>query len=81
MVIEPFAGDDLTENLTPVGAAYYGFSTLLCTPSSLSQDMGTALGAQAGEARLRAIVTAGGFTTLRRVAETPFNIVLEARAA
>jgi SAM-dependent methyltransferase len=78
MVIEPFAGDDLTENLTPVGAAYYGFSTLLCTPSSLSQQVGTALGAQAGEARLREIVTAGGFSTLRRVAETAFNIVLEA---
>ena len=66
-------------NLNPVGAAYYGFSTLLCTPSSLSQDVGTALGAQAGEARLRDIVTSSGFTTLRRVAETPFNIVLEAK--
>jgi hypothetical protein len=75
-----FAGDDITGNLNPVGAAYYGFSTLLCTPSSLSQDIGTALGAQAGEARLREIVTSAGFATLRRVAETPFNIVLEARA-
>jgi SAM-dependent methyltransferase len=80
MIIEPFAGDDLADNLTPVGAAYYGFSTLLCTPSSLSQDVGAALGAQAGEARLRQIVTAAGFATLRRVAETPFNIVLEAKA-
>jgi SAM-dependent methyltransferase len=80
MLIEPFAGDDLAENLTPVGAAYYGFSTLLCTPSALSQDVGAALGAQAGEARLREIVTGAGFTTLRRVAETPFNIVLEAKA-
>ena len=53
MLIEPFANDDLADNLNPVGAAYYGFSTLLCTPSSLSQDVGTALGAQAGEARLR----------------------------
>jgi hypothetical protein len=79
MLIEPFANDDLSDNLNPVGAAYYGFSTLLCTPSSLSQEVGTALGAQAGEARL--IVTGGGFTTLRRVAETPFNIVLEARAS
>ena len=79
MLIEPFAGDDLADNLTPVGAAYYGFSTLLCTPSSLSQDVGAALGAQAGEARLREIVTGAGFATLRRVAETPFNIVLEAR--
>jgi SAM-dependent methyltransferase len=80
MLIEPFANDDLEGNLNPVGAAYYGFSTLLCTPSSLSQDVGTALGAQAGEARLRQIVTGSGFTTLRRVAETPFNIVLEAKA-
>ena len=79
MIIEPFAADDLAGNLTPVGAAYYGFSTLLCTPSSLSQDVGAALGAQAGEARLREIVTGAGFGTLRRVAETPFNIVLEAR--
>ena len=80
MLIEPFANDDLTDNLNPVGAAYYGFSTLLCTPSSLSQDVGTALGAQAGEARLRQVVISAGFTTLRRVAETPFNIVLEAKA-
>jgi 2-polyprenyl-3-methyl-5-hydroxy-6-metoxy-1,4-benzoquinol methylase len=80
MLIEPYATDDLAGNLTPVGAAYYGFSTLLCTPSSLSQDVGTALGAQAGEARLRTVVTDAGFTSLRRVAETPFNIVLQARA-
>jgi SAM-dependent methyltransferase len=80
MLIEPFAADDITGNLNPVGAAYYAFSTLLCTPSSLSQEAGTALGAQAGEARLREIVTSAGFATLRRVAETPFNIVLEARA-
>jgi SAM-dependent methyltransferase len=80
MLIEPFANDDLEGNLNPVGAAYYGFSTLLCTPSSLSQEVGTALGAQAGEARLRDVVTGAGFATLRRVAETPFNIVLEAKA-
>jgi SAM-dependent methyltransferase len=80
MLIEPFAQDDLTGNLTPVGAAYYGFSTLLCTPSSLSQDVGAALGAQAGEARLRDTVISAGFKILRRVAETPFNIVLEATA-
>src|SRR5437764_1405890 len=79
MLIEPFANDDLADNLNPVGAAYYGFSTLLCTPSSLSQDVGAALGAQAGEARLRKVVTSAGFGTLRRVAETPFNIVLEAK--
>ncbi len=80
LIIEPFAHDDLADNLNPVGAAYYGFSTLLCTPSSLSQEVGTALGAQAGEARLREIVTGAGFKTLTRVAETPFNIVLEAKA-
>jgi SAM-dependent methyltransferase len=80
MLIEPFAADELSGNLNPVGAAYFGFSTLLCTPSSLSQDVGAALGAQAGEARLRQLVMDAGFTTLRRVAETPFNIVLEARA-
>jgi len=80
MLIEPFAADDIADNLTPVGAAYYAFSTLLCTPSSLSQDVGAALGAQAGEGRLRDVVTTAGFTDLRRVAETPFNIVLEARS-
>jgi SAM-dependent methyltransferase len=79
MLIEPYAGDDLSDNLNPVGAAYYGFSTLLCTPCSLSQEVGTALGAQAGESRLREIVTGAGFSTLTRVAETPFNIVLEAK--
>jgi SAM-dependent methyltransferase len=79
MLIEPFANDDLADNLNPVGAAYYAFSTLLCTPSSLSQEVGAALGAQAGEARLRDVVMSAGFTTLRRVAETPFNIVLEAK--
>ena len=81
MLIEPFANDDLSDNLNPVGAAYYGFSTLLCTPSSLSQEVGAALGAQAGESRLREIVVGAGFTTFRRVAETPFNIVLEAKAS
>ncbi len=81
VLIEPFAHDDLGDNLNPVGAAYYGFSTLLCTPSSLSQDVGTALGAQAGESRLRQAAASAGFTTFRRVAETPFNIVLEAKAS
>jgi 2-polyprenyl-3-methyl-5-hydroxy-6-metoxy-1,4-benzoquinol methylase len=79
MLIEPFAGDDIADNLNPVGATYYAFSTLLCTPCSLSQEVGAALGAQAGEARLREIVKEAGFSTLRRVAETPFNIVLEAK--
>ncbi len=79
MIVEPAAGDRVEENLNPVGRAYYGFSTLLCTPSSLSQDVGLALGAQAGEARIREVVTSGGFSRFRRVAETPFNVVFEAR--
>jgi SAM-dependent methyltransferase len=79
MVVEPAAGDRIEENLNPVGRAYYGFSTFLCTPSSLAQDVGLALGAQAGEGKLREVITAGGFTRIRRAAETPFNIVLEAR--
>ena len=79
MLIEPFAGDELGDNLNPVGAVYYAFSTLLCTPCSLSQEVGAALGAQAGEARLREVVTGADFQSLRRVAETPFNIVLEGK--
>jgi SAM-dependent methyltransferase len=80
MIVEPAAGDRVEDNLNPVGRAYYGFSTLLCTPASLSQDVGLALGAQAGEARIRDVAHAGGFTRFRRAAETPFNIVYEARA-
>ena len=79
MIVEPRAGDRVQDNLTPVGRAYYGFSTLLCTPASLSQDVGLALGAQAGEARIREVVQAGGFTRFRRVADTPFHMVFEAR--
>ena len=79
MIVEPHAGDRVEENLNPVGRAYYGFSTLLCTPASLSQEVGLALGAQAGEARIRDVVSAGGFTRFRRAAETPFNLVFEAR--
>jgi SAM-dependent methyltransferase len=79
MIVEPFAGDRTEDNLNPVGRAYYGFSTLLCTPASLSQDVGLALGAQAGEARIRDVVQSGGLTRFRRAAETPFNIVYEAR--
>ena len=79
MIVEPRAGDRVEENLNPVGRAYYGFSTLLCTPASLSQEVGLALGAQAGEARIRDVVTSGGFTRFRRAAETPFNLVFEAR--
>jgi 2-polyprenyl-3-methyl-5-hydroxy-6-metoxy-1,4-benzoquinol methylase len=79
MIVEPAAGDRVEDNLNPVGRAYYIFSTLLCTPASLSQDVGLALGAQAGEARIRDVVTSGGFTRFRRVSETPFNVVYEAR--
>jgi SAM-dependent methyltransferase len=79
MIVEPAAGDRVEDNLNPVGRAYYGFSTLLCTPASLSQDVGLALGAQAGPARIGAVVAEAGFTRLRRVAETPFNHVYEAR--
>jgi SAM-dependent methyltransferase len=79
MIVEPFAGDSLLENLNPVGRAYYGFSTMVCTPNSLSQEVGLALGAQAGERRLREVVSKGGFTRFRRAAETPFNLILEAR--
>jgi 2-polyprenyl-3-methyl-5-hydroxy-6-metoxy-1,4-benzoquinol methylase len=79
MIVEPAAGDRVEDNLNPVGRAYYGFSTLLCTPASLSQEVGLALGAQAGEARIRDVVTSGGFTRFRRAAETPFNLVFEAR--
>jgi SAM-dependent methyltransferase len=79
MIVEPAAGDRVEDNLNPVGRAYYGFSTFLCTPSSLAQDVGLALGAQAGEARIRDVVTGGGFTQFRRAAETPFNLVFEAR--
>jgi SAM-dependent methyltransferase len=79
MIVEPAAGDRVEDNLNPVGRAYYGFSTLLCTPASLSQEVGLALGAQAGEARIREVVEAAGFTRFRRVAETPFNLVFEAR--
>jgi len=79
MIVEPAAGDRVEDNLNPVGRAYYGFSTLLCTPSSLSQEVGLALGAQAGEARIRVVVAEAGFSRFRRVAETPFNFVYEAR--
>jgi SAM-dependent methyltransferase len=79
LVVEPMAGDHVQDNLNPVGRAYYGFSTLLCTPASLSQEVGLALGTQAGPARIRDVVTAGGFTRFAQVASTPFNQVLEVR--
>jgi 2-polyprenyl-3-methyl-5-hydroxy-6-metoxy-1,4-benzoquinol methylase len=79
MLVEPFANDSLKDNLNPVGRVYYAASTVICTPASLSQDVGLGLGAQAGEARLRSVAEEAGFSRFRRAAETPFNIVLEAR--
>jgi hypothetical protein len=79
MIVEPFANDNPEENFNPVGRAYYSASTLLCTTASLSQEVGLALGAQAGEKRIRDVVTEGGFRQFRRAAETPFNLVFEAR--
>jgi hypothetical protein len=79
MIVEPAAGDRVEDNLTPVGRTYYGFSTLLSTPAALSQDGGLALGAQAGEARIRAVAEGAGFTRFRRVAATRFDHVYEAR--
>lgn len=79
MIVEPFANDELKDNLNPVGRVMYSFSTLLCTPCSRSQEVGMCLGAQAGEKRIGEVVRAAGFTRFRRAAETPFNIVYEAR--
>jgi 2-polyprenyl-3-methyl-5-hydroxy-6-metoxy-1,4-benzoquinol methylase len=79
MIVEPYANDQVVDNLNPVGRVYYSASTFICTPASLSQEVGLALGAQAGEARLRDVVSQAGFTRFRRATETPFNIVLEAR--
>jgi SAM-dependent methyltransferase len=79
MLVEPFANDNLEDNLNPIGRVFYAASTMLCTPASLSQEVGLALGAQAGEKRLSNVLKSAGFTRVRRAAETPFNIVLEAR--
>ena len=79
LIVEPFAHDHLADNLNPVGRIFYSASTMICTPASLSQEVGLGLGAQAGEARLRDVVTKAGFTRFRRATETPFNLVLEAR--
>jgi SAM-dependent methyltransferase len=79
MIVEPVAGDTVESNLNPVGRLYYGFSTFLCVPNAMSQPGGYALGAQAGEAAIREVVSEAGFTRFRRVAETPFNQVYEAR--
>ncbi len=79
LIVEPFANDKLEDNLNPVGRIFYSASTFICTPASRSQEVGACLGAQAGEARLRDVVTKGGFKHFRRATETPFNLVLEAR--
>ncbi len=79
MIVEPMAGDSLEQNLNPIGRLNYAASTMICVPTSLSQELGAALGAQAGEAKLREVISAGGFRAVRRAAETPFNMILEAR--
>ena len=71
--------DRLEDNLNPVGRLYYGASTMVCVPTSLAQEVGAALDAQADEAKLREVITAGGFRSVKRAAETPFNMILEAR--
>ena len=79
LIVEPFANDRLEDNLNPVGRIYYAASTVVCTPASLAQEVGLALGAQAGEARLREVALQAGFNGFRRATETPFNLILEAR--
>jgi len=79
LLVEPFANDDLADNLNPIGRVFYSVSTLVCTPASLSQEVGSALGAQAGEGRLAEVAKEAGFSTFRRATETPFNLVLEGR--
>ena len=79
MIVEPFANDRVEDNLNPVGRVFYGASTVICTPASLDQEVGLALGAQAGESRLADVIMQGGFSRVRRATETPFNLILEAR--
>ena len=79
MLVEPMAGDSLSDNLNPVGRVFYAASANTCVPASLGQEVGAALGAQAGQAKLTQVLKAGGFSKVRRSAETPFNMVLEAR--
>ncbi|MEW6268080.1 MAG: class I SAM-dependent methyltransferase [Thermodesulfobacteriota bacterium] len=80
MLVEPFAHDDVQSNLNPLGRVFYSVSTLVCTQASLAQEVGMALGAQAGETRLRDVCTKAGFTHFRRATETPFNLIFEVRA-
>ena len=79
MIVEPFANDETKDNLNPIGRIFYSASTMLCTPASMAQEVGTALGAQAGEGRIREVATKGGFSRFRRATETPFNLIFEAR--
>ncbi len=79
MIVEPFAGDRIEDNFNPIGRLFYAASTMICVPASLSQEVGLGLGTQAGEKRLREVLTAGGFSQVRRATATPFNLVLEAR--
>lgn len=80
MIVEPFAHDDVKDNLNPIGRVFYSASTLLCTPASMSQEVGLALGAQAGQTRIKDVITQGGFSHFRRATETPFNLVYEVKA-
>ena len=79
LLVEPFANDHVEDNLNPIGRVFYSVSTLVCTQASLAQEVGTALGAQAGEARLKDVLQRAGFTRVRRATATPFNLVIEAR--
>jgi SAM-dependent methyltransferase len=80
LLVEPFAGDALQDNLNPVGRIYYAASTMICTPASLAQEVGLGLGAQAGEKRLKEVAAKAGFKQFRRATQTPFNLVFEGRA-
>jgi hypothetical protein len=79
LLVEPFAGDSVADNSNPVGRLYYAVSSMICTPNSLSQEVGLGLGAQAGERRLGTVMAEAGFSRFRRATETPFNLILEAR--
>jgi ubiquinone/menaquinone biosynthesis C-methylase UbiE len=80
MIVEPFANEALEDNLNPVGRVFYSASTMICTPASRSQEVGLGLGAQSGEKRMREVVTSAGFSSFRRAAQTPFNLIYEAKA-
>jgi hypothetical protein len=80
MIVEPIAGNRPEDNMNPVGRLYYNASTMICVPTSLDQEVGEGLGAQAGETKLTEVIRGGGFTRVRRATEGPFNMVLEVRA-